>query len=182
MLKGSAELGAYPDITNNVNMVPVDHVARVVTATALNPPNDDELSVAHVTGHPRIQFNDYLGCLNTYGYDIKPEDYPVWTTSLEKFVVEESKESALFPLLHFVLDNLPQDTKAPELDDTNAAKSLAKDAKYTGEDVSKGKGVDLEQTGIYISYLIKIDSYQNQLVLMPKSNYQKSKSVKKVWT
>lgn len=156
MLKGSAELGAYPDITNNVNMVPVDHVARVVTATALNPPNDDELSVAHVTGHPRIQFNDYLGCLNTYGYDIKPEDYPVWTTSLEKFVVEESKESALFPLLHFVLDNLPQDTKAPELDDTNAAKSLAKDAKYTGEDVSKGKGVDLEQTGIYISYLIKI--------------------------
>ncbi|KAL6453842.1 LYS2 L-2-aminoadipate reductase large subunit [Candida maltosa Xu316] len=156
MLKGSAELGSYPDITNNVNMVPVDHVARVVTATALNPPNDDELSVAHVTGHPRIQFSDYLGCLKAYGYDIKAADYPIWTSNLEKFVVDESKESALFPLLHFVLDNLPQDTKAPELDDTNAAKSLVKDAKYTGEDVSKGKGVDLDQTGIYISYLIKI--------------------------
>ena len=60
MLKGSAELGLYPDITNNVNMVPVDHVARVITATALNPPSSEELTVAHVTGHPRIRFNDFL--------------------------------------------------------------------------------------------------------------------------
>ncbi|EEQ42879.1 L-aminoadipate-semialdehyde dehydrogenase [Candida albicans WO-1] len=156
MLKGSAELGLYPDITNNVNMVPVDHVARVVTATALNPPSSEELTVAHVTGHPRIRFNDFLGCLKAYGYEINPADYPVWTSALEKFVIEESKESALFPLLHFVLDNLPQDTKAPELDDSNAAKSLKQDSKYTGEDFSAGKGVDLDQTGVYISYLIKI--------------------------
>nr|Q12572.2 RecName: Full=L-2-aminoadipate reductase large subunit; AltName: Full=Alpha-aminoadipate reductase; Short=Alpha-AR; AltName: Full=L-aminoadipate-semialdehyde dehydrogenase [Candida albicans]AAC02241.1 alpha-aminoadipate reductase large subunit [Candida albicans] len=156
MLKGSAELGLYPDITNNVNMVPVDHVARVVTATALNPPSSEELTVAHVTGHPRILFNNFLGCLKAYGYEINPADYPVWTSALEKFVIEESKESALFPLLHFVLDNLPQDTKAPELDDSNAAKSLKQDSKYTGEDFSAGKGVDLDQTGVYISYLIKI--------------------------
>ena len=70
---------------------------------------------------------------NLYGYEINPADYPVWTSALEKFVIEESKESALFPLLHFVLDNLPQDTKAPELDDSNAAKSLKQDSKYTGE-------------------------------------------------
>lgn len=156
MLKGSAELGLYPDISNNVNMVPVDHVARVVTATALHPPRDSELAVAHVTGHPRIQFNDFLGCLKSYGYDIKLADYPIWTSALEKFVVEEAKESALFPLLHFVLDNLPQDTKAPELDDTNAAHSLKMDAEWSGEDVSGGKGVDADQTGVYISYLIKI--------------------------
>ncbi|KAG7664623.1 LYS2 [[Candida] subhashii] len=156
MLKGSAELGLYPDITNHVNMVPVDHVARVVTSTALHPPKDSELAVAHVTGHPRIQFNDFLGCLQSYGYEIKSADYPVWTTALERFVVAESKESALFPLLHFVLDNLPQDTKAPELDDTNAVTSLRLDTEWSGEDVSAGKGVDADQTGIYISYLIKI--------------------------
>ena len=94
--------------------------------------------------------------MKAYGYEINPADYPVWTSALEKFVIEESKESALFPLLHFVLDNLPQDTKAPELDDSNAAKSLKQDSKYTGEDFSAGKGVDLDQTGVYISYLIKI--------------------------
>lgn len=161
MLKGATELGYYPDITNNVNMVPVDHVARVVTSTALSPPSDVALTVAQVTGHPRIQFNEFLGCLKSYGYDISPLDYPVWTSKLETFVVDELKESALFPLLHFVLDNLPQDTKAPELDDTNARASLKKDEAYTGVDLSAGKGVTLDQMGVYISYLIKIGFLPN---------------------
>ncbi|CAK9438672.1 uncharacterized protein LODBEIA_P28960 [Lodderomyces beijingensis] len=156
MLKGVAELGLYPEITNNVNMVPVDHVARVVTSVALSPPSADELVVAHVTGHPRIQFNDFLASLKSYGYEIAPADYPQWTSALERFVVEESKESALFPLLHFVLENLPQDTKAPELDDTNTRKSLVMDKELTGEDVSAGNGVTVELMGTYIAYLIKI--------------------------
>lgn len=156
MLKGCAELGLYPNITNNVNMVPVDHVARVVVATALHPPQSNELSVAQVTGHPRIQFDEFLSALETYGYDVKQTDYPTWKTSLEKFVVEDSKDSALFPLLHFVLDNLPQNTKAPELDDSNASRSLISDSKWTNVDVSKGKGVTIDQTSIYISYLIKV--------------------------
>ncbi|KAG2732376.1 hypothetical protein G9P44_004793 [Scheffersomyces stipitis] len=155
MLKGSAELGFYPNISNNVNMVPVDHVARVVVATALHPPVDTELAVAHVTGHPRIEFNDFLGTLKTYGYNVDIVDYPEWRKELERFVVEDSKESALFPLLHFVLDNLPQDTKAPELDDSNAAASLKADAAWTGVDFSSGRGVDAKQMSIYISYLIK---------------------------
>ena len=53
-LKGSVQLGKIPDIENSVNMVPVDHVARVVVATSLNPPKENELAVAQVTGHPRI--------------------------------------------------------------------------------------------------------------------------------
>ncbi|OVF09584.1 putative l-aminoadipate-semialdehyde dehydrogenase [Clavispora lusitaniae] len=155
MLKGCAELGAYPDITNNVNMVPVDHVARVVVASALFPPQNDHLAVAHVTGHPRIRFNEYLGALKVYGYDVHCQDYPLWRTALEKFVVQDSRESALFPLLHFVLDNLPQDTKAPELDDQNAVRALKADAALSGEDVSAGRGVDAAQLGIYLSYLVK---------------------------
>ncbi|GEQ66776.1 hypothetical protein JCM33374_g439 [Metschnikowia sp. JCM 33374] len=155
-LKGCAELGQYPNITNTINMVPVDHVARVVVATALQPPQADYLSVAHVTGHPRITFNQYVGSMKAYGYNVERTDYPDWRSSLEKFVVEESKSSALFPLLHFVLDNLPQDTKAPELDDENTVKSLKADAVWTHEDVSAGKGVEEDIVGIYISYLVKI--------------------------
>lgn len=156
MLKGCAELGSYPDITNNVNMVPVDQVARVVVATAFHPPQSEYLAVAQVTGHPRIKFNEYLGALKTYGYEVQCEDYPTWRSQLERFVVEDSKDSALFPLLHFVLDNLPQDTKAPELDDQNAVKSLKVDTQYTNEDVSGGKGIDEAQASIYLSYLVKI--------------------------
>jgi L-aminoadipate-semialdehyde dehydrogenase len=61
-----------------------------------------------------------------------------------------------FPLLHFVLDNLPSSTKAPELDDSNTVVSLKKDSKWTKEDCSQGAGVGVQTMGIYIAYLIAI--------------------------
>lgn len=156
ILKGCIELGKYPSITNTINMVPVDHVARVVVASALNPPKDDELAVVQVTGHPRINFIEYIGTLNKYGYDLKEVDYIEWKKSLEKFVIEEGKDNALYPLLHFVLDDLPANTKAPELDDINAATSLTKDARWTNVDCSKGAGINQKQLSIYYAYLLKI--------------------------
>lgn len=153
-LKGCVELGKSPDISNSINMVPVEHVARVVVATALHPPQADYLSVAHVTSHPRITFNHFVGAMSKYGYDIAQIDYPDWKVALERYVVDGSKSSALYPLLHFVLDNLPQDTKAPELDDHNAVRALRADAAYSGEDVSAGRGVS-DVLGVYIGYLVK---------------------------
>lgn len=155
MLKGCAELGKLPNISNTVNMVPVDHVALVVTASSLHPTAEEGHCVVQVTGHPRIRFNEFLNALNDYGYEVKLTDYVEWKRDLERFVVDQSKDSALYPLLHFVLDNLPQDTKAPELDDKNAKDILSGDTRWTGYDGSKGRGVDSAQTGIYIAYLIK---------------------------
>ncbi|ODV93836.1 hypothetical protein PACTADRAFT_51586 [Pachysolen tannophilus NRRL Y-2460] len=159
MLKGCAQLGKYPDISNNVNAVPVDHVARVVVSCGLHPPGSlvsDGLTVAHVTGHPRIKFNSYLKSLATYGYDVELEDYVSWKIELEKYVVGDANDSSLYPLLHFVLDNLPENTKAPELDDKHAKISLEEDYKWTGENVVEGRGIDIDQMGIYISYLVAI--------------------------
>lgn len=61
-----------------------------------------------------------------------------------------------FPLLHFVLDNLPSSTKAPELDDTNTVTSLRHDQAWTGEDWTAGSGVSIEQMGIYLAYLVAL--------------------------
>ncbi|CAH6718335.1 L-2-aminoadipate reductase [[Candida] jaroonii] len=151
MLKGCCELGIYPEIGNNVNMVPVDHVAKIVSAVSLFP-STDKLGVAQVTAHPRITFNEFLGALTDYGYTLKQEDYPIWKSDLENFVVNKSKESALFPLLHFVLDDLPTNTKAPELDDTNTSKSL--DLYKTNNETPRG--VERSLMGTYISYLVTI--------------------------
>ncbi|KAH3663554.1 hypothetical protein OGAPHI_004955 [Ogataea philodendri] len=156
MLKGCVEIGEYPDISNSVNTVPVDHVARVVVAAALHPPSAATLPVVHVTGHPRIRFNEMLAALHKFGYNVQRADYLQWTKSLERYVVDEGKDNALYPLLHFVLDNLPQDTKAPELCDKNAVESLVADSKYTGEDTSVGAGVTLDILARYVSYLVKI--------------------------
>lgn len=156
MIKGCAQLGYIPDIYNTVNMVPVDHVARVVTATAFHPPTKDNLAVAHVTSQPRIRFNQFLSSLKEYGYNVTQTDYVPWRIALEKYVIADANDSALYPLLHFVLDDLPQSTKAPELDDANTRVSLRDDASWTGVDLSAGKGIDLKQMGVYLAYLVAI--------------------------
>ncbi|TID29890.1 hypothetical protein CANINC_001529 [Pichia inconspicua] len=159
MLKGCVEIGCYPEITNSVNTVPVDHVARVVVASALHPPSAETLSVVQVTGHPRIKFNEMLAALNDFGYNVQKIEYREWCKALEKYVIDEGKDSALFPLLHFVLGDLPEDTKAPELDDSNAVEVLKTDVAYNpdGHDYSSGKGVSKEVLAAYVAYLIKIE-------------------------
>lgn len=157
MMKGCLQIGSIPNIHNTVNMVPVDHVARVVVASTFHPVARNDVAVAQVTSHPRIRFHQFLGALQTYGYDVAIEEYRPWRVALEKYVVGQAKDNALFPLLHFVLDNLPQSTKAPELDDANAEAALRADAQWTGgADYSAGMGIDVKQLGVYLAYLIKI--------------------------
>jgi L-2-aminoadipate reductase len=155
LLKGCAQLGMVPDIYNTVNMVPVDHVARIVTASALHSA-PSALKTVHVTGHPRSRFVEILSSLSQFGFNVKVTNYIPWRIALERYTILDSKDNALYPLLHFVLDNLPQSTKAPELDDRNARSILRSDFDWTGDDLSHGKGVTMEEMGIYLSYLVGI--------------------------
>jgi len=133
----------------------VDHVARVVTASAFHPPVSP-LGVAQVTSHPRLRFIEFLGALEYYGYQVPEVDYPTWRDSFQQFIDNGSEEHALSPLYHFVIDDLPSGTKAPELDDTNAAAALEADAEWTNEDLSKGSAVTQELIGKYLGYLCAI--------------------------
>ncbi|KAF5864689.1 large subunit of alpha-aminoadipate reductase [Aspergillus alliaceus] len=160
MIKGCIQLSARPNINNTVNMVPVDHVARVVIAGAFQPPCTP-ISVAQVTGHPRLRFNQFLGALQLYGYDVPQVDYVPWAQSLEQYVNDgqhddPESQHALMPLYHFVTADLPSNTKAPELDDVHAAASLRADAAWSGVDASAGAGVTEELVGLYVSYLIAV--------------------------
>ena len=159
MMKGCIQLGSRPNINNTVNMVPVDHVARVAVACAFRPPTSP-LGVAHVTGHPRLRFNQFLAALETYGYEVPVADYIPWTGALENYVNNIGPSSdtqlALMPLYTFVTNDLPSNTRAPELDDANAEKALYADRDWTGEDMSQGTGVTKNTIGLYIAYLVAI--------------------------
>ena len=155
LIKGCTQLGLIPEIYNTVNLVPVDHVARIVTASAFHS-LQNALGVIHVTGHPRSRFVEILSSLSEYGFAVQTTDYIPWRIALERFTILESKDNALYPLLHFVLDNLPQSTKAPELDDRNARAVLQADVEWTGVDLSAGKGVAMNEMGIYLAYLVGI--------------------------
>ncbi len=156
--KGCLQLGARPDIANTVNQVPVTHVSRIVVASALHPPADP-LGVAQVTSHPRQTLNEWVGALEAYGYPVPKVPYAEWCAKLRQYVGDEAKEEhALLPLYHFVAGDLPADTIAAELDDTNAMTALRA---YCGasssnhEDLLTGHAVTLDAIGSYLAYLVK---------------------------
>ncbi|KKY28871.1 putative alpha-aminoadipate reductase large [Phaeomoniella chlamydospora] len=157
MMKGCIQLRGRPNINNTVNMVPVDHVARIVVSCAFHPPVTP-LGVAHVTGHPRLRFNQFLAALESYGYDVPLVDYVPWAQSLEEYVngraTDDKSQHALLPLFTFVANDLPSNTRAPELDDRNTEAALYADREWSGEDVSEGTGVSKAMIGNYLAYLV----------------------------
>ena len=108
-----------------------------------------------------MRFNQFLAALETYGYDVAVADYVPWTGALENYVNNfgsgSSTQLALMPLFTFVANDLPSNTRAPELDDRNAERALYTDQEWTGEDFSGGSGVTKNTIGLYLAYLVAID-------------------------
>ncbi|KAH7246297.1 L-aminoadipate-semialdehyde dehydrogenase large subunit [Fusarium tricinctum] len=160
MLKGCIQLGVRPHIVNTVNAVPVNHVANVVVACALNP-LPGGVHVAHITGHPRLRMNEYLSSLEYYGYKSPEVEYTQWKDELENYVTAGGQEKgqeqhALMPLYHFCVNDLPANTRAPELDDSNTVKILKEDAEHwTGIDESSGYGISRVDIGRFLRFLVE---------------------------
>jgi L-2-aminoadipate reductase len=150
LVKGCVQLGLVPNINNTVNMVPVDHVARCTMLAALDHLRENcAMSVLHITAKPKFTFNDAFSSLTRYGYQVEQCGYLEWRRRLERHVMEV-QDNALFPLLHFVLDDLPTSTKAPELDDRNTQRLLKSAAVETGMTVTD------EVMGLYLAWLAQV--------------------------
>ena len=145
MVKGCIQLGVVPNINNTINMVPVDHVALCTSLAAVTRTSDD-MRVLHMQASPLRTFNSVLSALSKYGYAVEGCEYVEWRLKLERHAVEDN---ALFPLLHFVLDDLPTSTKAPELDDWNTRRLLVEEGERGG-----AKSVDDELMGKYLGWLV----------------------------
>ncbi|KAK7471081.1 large subunit of alpha-aminoadipate reductase [Stygiomarasmius scandens] len=148
MVKGCVQLGLIPDMNNTINMVPVDHVALCTSLAAVAPLDDAAQSVLHITARPLPTFNSMLSSLVQYGYATERCDYIVWRRKLEQHVME-AHDNALYPLLHFVLDDLPTSTKAPDLDDTNTCALLRPHTSQVNMTVSDSL------MGKYLSWLVR---------------------------
>jgi len=154
--KGCLQVEARPDISNNVNQVPVTQVSRIVVASALRPPVEP-LGVVHVTSRPRLTMNEWLGALEVYGYRVPQVSYREWCALLRAHVAKETnkEELALLPLFHFVVGDLPTDSIAPELDDVNAAAVLRSYNTASGNEQSQADAVvKLDVIGVYLAYLV----------------------------
>lgn len=147
LVKGCVQIGSIPDINNTINMLPVDHVARTTVAASLILPK--RVKVYHLTARPLPRMNTFLDTLRHYGYAVKKEDYLAWRTRLETSVIGSGPEdNALFPLLHFVLHDLPSSTKSAELSDLNTVHLLGQE--------SAAVTVSTEQVGVYLAWLVEV--------------------------
>jgi L-2-aminoadipate reductase len=150
LVKGCIQLGLIPDINNTINMVPVDHVARCVALATVQPLLLDTVSVLQVTSRPPVTYNNLLEPLSRYGYPVEKCEYIVWRQKLEQHVLS-LQDNALFPLLHFVLDDLPTSTKSAELDDTNTKSLLSIEPDHLAVTVND------ELIGKYLSWLVSVE-------------------------
>ncbi|KAG6836717.1 putative NRPS-like protein biosynthetic cluster [Arthromyces matolae] len=161
LVKGCIQLGLVPDMNNTINMVPVDHVALCTALSAIAPLPEASMSVLHITARPLPTFNGMLSSLKTYGFATEPCEYVLWRRKLEQHVMEV-QDNALFPLLHFVLDDLPTSTKAPDLDDSNTIALLEQ---HTG---SLANTVSDSLMGLYLSWLIAADFLPSPTLTAPE--------------
>jgi L-aminoadipate-semialdehyde dehydrogenase len=156
LVKGCIQIGLVPDINNTINMVPVDHVARCVVLAAITSAQSaspTHAEIYHVTCRPRVTFNFLLTSLALYGYGTSQREYLHWRADLEKHVLDQvgtEQDNALFPLLHFVLDDLPTSTKAAELSDENTQALLKADEIHHASN-----SVSDELLGKYFAWLVK---------------------------
>lgn len=150
LVKGCTQIGFAPEINNTINMVPVDHVARCITGAVLAPSSNTGPFVLNITARPPVTYNTLLGSLSRYGYAVEKCDYIAWRQKLEQHVLEV-QDNALFPLLHFVLDDLPTSTKSAELSDSNTVSVLKKNS-YAGQAT-----VDDDLMGLYFAWLVAAD-------------------------
>ncbi|KAJ3375884.1 large subunit of alpha-aminoadipate reductase [Allomyces arbusculus] len=77
--------------------------------------------VYHTYNPDHFRFVDLLGgSLTAHGWQVRDTAYLEWRAALLKYVTNSAADSALYPLLHFVLDDLPTSTRAPALDTAHA--------------------------------------------------------------
>ncbi|KAM0431871.1 hypothetical protein ACHAPT_005124 [Fusarium lateritium] len=157
--KGCLQVGARPDITNTLNAVPVTQISRIVIAAAFHLPANtgQSLGVAQVTSHPRLTLNEWIGALELYGFGVPKVSYQDWCTKVIDYTSDDTKEEhALLPLFHFVVGNLPANTIAPELDDSNALAALKSYDEGNKSQDGKASTLDMQVVGMYLAYLVAV--------------------------
>ncbi|KAG0372954.1 large subunit of alpha-aminoadipate reductase, partial [Mortierella sp. AD032] len=154
LIKGCIELGSVPNMNNAVNLCPVDYVAQCVASVATTPGSETPM-VYHVTHPiaPPFRFNDFFGLLTRFGYQVQTTEYITWRTALMEYTLK-SQDSALYPLLHLVMDDLPTSTKSPELDDTHTQQVTIQGTQNHA--FAATPRMEESQIGIYLAYMVKV--------------------------
>eukprot|EP00051_Salpingoeca_urceolata_P007651 m.99362 g.99362 ORF g.99362 m.99362 type:complete len:1315 (-) comp15332_c1_seq1:111-4055(-) len=145
LLKGCLQMGKVPKIINQVNMCSVDFVAQAIVHVGTRATSAGK--AFHICNSTPMRFSEYFSALIEHGYGVANVDYLDWRASLMRLTLE-SKDNALYPLLHFVLDDLPSKSLSPQLSRTELDQGL----------VNSGiRDVPIQELmATYVSFLVHI--------------------------
>ncbi|BCR83204.1 large subunit of alpha-aminoadipate reductase [Aspergillus chevalieri] len=132
-VSNEGHLEAVEDRRELLSVLDLFSVTRPQDVRTPTPP--PHISVSQVTGHPRLRFNQLLGALQLYGYNVP-----------QVITCRQITRATTGYLYHFVASDLL----------SNTAAALRANAAWSGIDASAGAAVTEELVGLYASYLTKI--------------------------
>ena len=99
LIKGSAQLGVYPDITLDLPFVSVDYVARAIVALSRHPVPGSR--ACHLIAPTPLALRDLMRWTNDAGHPLKPIPYGRWRRMLREAL---PMTNDLFPVLPFLIE------------------------------------------------------------------------------
>ncbi len=117
LLRGCLTLGAAPLMRNRLNACSVEYVSSLAIAAL----KTDTPKTFHTLNPEPFTFDDLFQLTVAHGWKMERIDYLTWRDALQARTLL-TQDQDLYPLLHFVLDDLPTKSLAPKLDNRNAAK------------------------------------------------------------
>ncbi len=109
LLKTNIELGKLPELTDMIDMTPVDYVSQSIVY--LSQKTESLGQTFHLLNPNSIPTNDFVSLLNSLGYPIELVDYAQWKNEMYE-VVGCSPTHVLYPFLpYFEDDRLDADNR-----------------------------------------------------------------------
>ena len=121
LVKGSYQLGLYPDSNREANIVPVDYVSRAIVHLSQQPGAIGQ--VFHLTNPNPTQLNNVIDWAGSLGATLQEVSYRTWRTSLIK-QAEQGVENELLSLLPLFSSDRPEQIEQ-QVDCQNTLRYLA---------------------------------------------------------
>ncbi len=148
--KGCLQLGYYPKIEKDVEMMPVDILSKAISALALAP--RDGLVVRNLSSLEKIDIDSFFSYFRDAGFNIEAQNIKEWQKNLKDIGIE----NGLSKIKDFYTGKILSYTSY-DVDQTRSLKEL----KSLGVSLEVDYGVILP---MYINYLRKIGFLPNPIV------------------
>lgn len=121
LVKGSFQLGQYPDRNREFNIVPVDYVSRAIVQLAQQPETLGQ--VYHLTNPQATQLNQVVNWAGSVGSVLQEVPYRTWRSALiDQF--QQGLKNELLPMLPFFSSDRPEQVEQ-QVDCRNTLQALA---------------------------------------------------------